>query len=69
VGKRFGVKDGMEHGLGFSMPIYGPVVTNRISHQEFKLLASEVMGHVFDIHHDFGRFFDEIVYPENGSEI
>jgi len=51
------------------MPIYGPVVTNRISHQEFKLLASEVMGHVFDIHHDFGRFFDEIVYPENGSEI
>ena len=46
------------------MPIHCPVVTNRISQQEFKLLASEVMGHVFDIHRDFGRFFDEVVYKK-----
>jgi GxxExxY protein len=46
------------------MPIHCPVVTNRISQDDFKLLASEVMGHVFDIHHDFGRFFDEIVYKK-----
>ncbi|MDZ4401729.1 GxxExxY protein [Prosthecobacter sp.] len=46
------------------MPIHCPIVTKRISQQEFKLLASEVMGHVFDIHNDFGRFFDEVVYKK-----
>lgn len=46
------------------MPIHCPIVTNRISQDEFKLLASEVMGHVFQIHRDFGRFFDEVVYKK-----
>lgn len=46
------------------MPVQCPVVTNRISQEEFKLLSSEVMGHVFDIHRDFGRFFDEVVYKK-----
>lgn len=46
------------------MPIHCPIVTERISQQEFKLLASEVIRHVFDIHNEFGRFFDEIVYKK-----
>jgi GxxExxY protein len=46
------------------MPIHCPVVTNRISQNEFKLLAAEVMGHVFNIHNEFGRFFDEVVYKK-----
>lgn len=46
------------------MPIHCPVETNRISQDEFKLMASEVMGHVFSIHREFGRFFDEIVYKK-----
>ena len=45
------------------MPIHCPIPTNRISQERFKLLSSEVMDHVFAIHNDFGRFFDEIVYP------
>jgi GxxExxY protein len=46
------------------MPIHCPVVTNRISQNDFKLLASEVMRHVFNIHNEFGRFFDELVYKK-----
>lgn len=46
------------------MPIHCPIVTNRISQNDFKLLASEVMRHVFDIHNDYGRFFDELVYKK-----
>jgi GxxExxY protein len=44
------------------MPVHFPVTTHRISQERFKMLSSEVMDHVFAIHHDFGRFFDEIVY-------
>lgn len=46
------------------MPIHCPIPTNRISQERFKLLSSEVMDHVFAIHNDFGRFFDEIVYKK-----
>jgi len=46
------------------MPIHCPIVTKRISQAEFKLLASEVVGHVIDIHNEFGRFFDELIYKK-----
>jgi len=46
------------------MPIHCPIITNRISQEQFKLLSSEVMDHVFGINNDFGRFFDEIVYKK-----
>ncbi len=46
------------------MPIHCPIKANRISQDEFKHLSNEVMGHVFAIHNDFGRFFDEIVYKK-----
>ncbi|MCX6851506.1 MAG: GxxExxY protein [Verrucomicrobia bacterium] len=44
------------------MPITRQVQTTRISQDEFGALAYEVMGHVIDIHNEFGRFFDERVY-------
>lgn len=50
------------------MPIHCPIVTNRISQAEFKLIASEVVGHVLDIHNEFGRFFDELVYKRELAE-
>lgn len=46
------------------MPIHCPIITNRISQEQFKLLSREVINHVFAIHNDFGRFFDEIVYKK-----
>ncbi len=44
------------------MPISRPAHLRRICQEEFSELAYEVMGHVHDIHNDFGRFFDERVY-------
>ena len=44
------------------MPIIPSLPTTRISQNEFKELASEVMRHVFDIHNEFGRLFDEQIY-------
>jgi GxxExxY protein len=44
------------------MPIHRSVETTRISQEEFKRLAFEVMEHVYAIHNDFGRFFDERIY-------
>jgi GxxExxY protein len=44
------------------VPIQCPVLTKRVSQAEFKLIASEVVGHVIAIHNDFGRFFDELIY-------
>ena len=44
------------------MPIHRSIETVRISQAEFKSIASEVMRNVFDIHNDFGRFFDELIY-------
>jgi GxxExxY protein len=46
------------------MPIHLPFVTRRITQDEFKQLASEVMHHVFAIHNEFGRFFDEQIYKK-----
>ena len=49
--------------------------SNRITQVEFKRLAHEVMQHVFAIHNEFGRFFDEQIYKKelacrmNGVEL
>ena len=44
------------------MPIIRPFETERIAQEEFKYLAYELLEHVFAIHNEFGRFFDERVY-------
>lgn len=46
------------------MPINCPISTKRVSQDEFKQLANEVMHHVFAIHNEFGRFFDEAIYKK-----
>ena len=44
------------------MPILPSIPVNRLSQEEFRDLAFEVMQHVFAIHNEFGRFFNERVY-------
>jgi GxxExxY protein len=44
------------------MPIIPSIPTTRILQIEFKELARKVMGHVFDIHNEFGRLLDELAY-------
>lgn len=44
------------------MPITFPRKTCRVSQDEFKAIASEVMHCVFDIHNEFGRMFNESIY-------
>jgi GxxExxY protein len=44
------------------MPIYTSIEARRASQEELKELAHEAMRHVFSIHNDFGRLFDESVY-------
>ena len=44
------------------MPISLPVPVRRISQPEFADLSFEVMRHVFAIHNEIGRFFDEKIY-------
>lgn len=44
------------------MPIIRPSWLSRISQKEFGEISYEVMEHVFAIHNDFGRFFDERIY-------
>ncbi len=44
------------------MPVIPSIRIVRISQHEFQELSHEVMRHVFDIHNEFGRFFDERVY-------
>jgi GxxExxY protein len=46
------------------MPIHCPIATQRITQDEFKQIAGEVMPHVFTIHNEFGRFFDEQIYTK-----
>jgi hypothetical protein len=41
-----------------------PIATQRITQDEFKQIAGEVMQHVFTIHNAFGRFFDEQIYTK-----
>jgi len=38
------------------MPIHCPIATQRITQDEFKQIAGEVMQHVFTIHNEFGRW-------------
>ena len=44
------------------MPITSAIPFRRLSQAEFGELAYSVMSCVFEIHHDFGRFFDERIY-------
>lgn len=44
------------------MPIIPAVSVKPISQKAFGELAYDVMKHVFTIHNEFGRFFEEIVY-------
>lgn len=44
------------------MPILPSLATTPISQVAFGKLAFEVMYHVFAIHDEYGRFFDELVY-------
>ena len=37
------------------MPIHCPIATQRITQDEFKQIAGEVMQHVFTTHNEFGR--------------
>lgn len=46
------------------MPIKPTIATRRISPEEFKHLAYDVMEQVYAIHNDFGRFFDERIYKQ-----
>lgn len=44
------------------MPVTVHAETCRLSSEEFKRIAYEVMKHVFAVHNEFGRCFDEDVY-------
>jgi len=44
------------------MPIHRPTETIRPTQSEFGQIAYDVMNVVYDIHNEFGRFFDETVY-------
>src|ERR1041384_3304128 len=44
------------------MPIFLRNPVHCLSQVEFAELAYSVMGHVFEIHHEMGRFFDEKIY-------
>lgn len=44
------------------MPITPSIPIRRLGQQDFGELAYVVMRHVFAIHADFGRFFDEVIY-------
>ena len=45
-----------------AMPIMLPLPLRRLSQNEFGEISYEVMRHVFDIHNEIGRFFDERIY-------
>jgi GxxExxY protein len=44
------------------MPVTLPIPIRRLSQQQFGELAFEVVRHVFAIHNEIGRFFDEKIY-------
>ncbi len=44
------------------MPIHTPVKTRCLSQSEFGEISFEVMKHIFAIHGEFGRLFDEKIY-------
>ncbi len=44
------------------MPIQVGATTRRLDQRGFGRIAYDVMGYVFEIHNEFGRFFDEKIY-------
>jgi hypothetical protein len=48
--------------IGEVMPISLPFPVRRLTQPEFGEISFEVMRHVFAIHNDLGRFFDEKIY-------
>lgn len=44
------------------MPVVVGAPLQRLSEEEFGRIAYDVLGCVFDIHREFGRFFDEKIY-------
>jgi GxxExxY protein len=46
------------------MPIIPSTEVFRPTQSEFGAIAYEVMKHVYDVHNEFGRFFDETVYKK-----
>src|SRR5262249_37067941 len=49
------------------MPVILPTPVRRLSQAEFGELAYSVMGCVFQIHREMGRFFDEKIYKRELS--
>ncbi len=49
------------------MPIHMDVATRRLDQATFGKIAHDVMRCVFDIHNEFGRFFDEKIYKRELS--
>jgi GxxExxY protein len=50
--------------LGVRVPITLPMQIRRLSQSEFGEIAFELMRHVFAIHNEMGRFFDEKIYKQ-----
>src|SRR5262245_31045170 len=44
------------------MPVTVHAATRKLSAEEFGDVVYEVMGHVFKVHQEFGRYFDENIY-------
>lgn len=46
------------------MPIILPFETRRISQHDFGHMAYGVIQHVFDVHNQYGRLFNESIYKK-----
>lgn len=46
------------------MPVHTPISIPRLSKERFGRASYEVLGHVFEIHRQFGRFFNERIYKQ-----
>src|SRR5579863_9547668 len=44
------------------MPVTVHATTRRLSQEEFSEIVYHVMGHVFKVHQEFGRYFYENIY-------
>jgi len=49
------------------MPIEVRATIRHLDQDDFGRIAYEVMGHIFEIHNEFGRFFDEKIYKRELS--
>ena len=49
------------------MPVRMKHEVRCLTQHEFSVVAYEVMGKLFEIHEDFGRLFDELIYRRNCS--